>query len=257
MYLDSGMKSECYGCEACVQVCTRFALSMQEDDEGFRYPVIDTSLCVNCGKCRMVCPFAHPPEKHAPCYAFGGYHLDPAIRFESTSGGAFSAIVDAFCDENYVIFGAVAKGLFVFHDYVTDKAKIGKFRKSKYSQSIIGFSYRQARKFLLLGKKVLFSGTPCQIAALKTSLKNIPQEKLLTVEVVCEGLPSPLYVRKLEEQLKKRYGASIDSLDYRYTGKSLLCAGRWDFQMEKIYIWGGVLQKGKAERTHSQREMGF
>ena len=240
MYLDSGNKAECFGCEACTQICGRNALSMTEDDEGFRYPSIDESLCINCGLCRKVCPFEHMPLKHTDNkYVFGGYIKNPEIRFNSTSGGAFSAIVDAYCDENYVIFGAEAKGLLVFHSYITDKRELGKFRKSKYSQSIIGLSHRNARKFLKEGKKVLFSGTPCQIAGLLRFLGNMDQSNLLTVEVVCEGVPSPLYIRKLNTAIEKKYGSRIESLDYRYTGKSVLSHGKWDFEKMKIKTAGG------------------
>lgn len=246
MYLDTGNKSECFGCEGCVQTCSVNAIAMAEDNEGFRYPEIDTEKCIQCGLCRKVCPFEHMPQKDAGNkYVFGGYNKDAKTRFNSTSGGAFSAIVDAFCDDNYVIFGAEAKGLLVFHSFITDKKELNKFRKSKYSQSIMGFSYRYVRKFLKEGKKVLFSGTPCQVAGLLAFLSNTDRTNLLTVEVVCEGVPSPLYIRKMEKDLEKKYGEKIESLDYRYTGKSLLSNGTWDFEKMKIKI-GGV-----------QREMGL
>ncbi len=210
MFFDTGIKTECFGCEACVQICSQSAIHMQEDSEGFRYPIIDLNECIHCGMCRRVCPYEHLPKKNDQNkYAFGGYNLNDDIRFDSTSGGAFSAIVNTFCDENYVIFGAEAKGLLVFHSYITDKNELGKFRKSKYSQSIIGQSYKQVRQFLEEGKKVLFSGTPCQIAGLLSFLKNTNRDNLLTVEVVCEGVPSPLYVRKLNEHIEKKYSAPI------------------------------------------------
>ena len=138
-YLLDKVKEKCYGCEACIQICPRNALSMKEDDEGFRYPLLDESLCVGCNLCYKVCPYENMPERHgSDKYAFGGYIKDEQIKFESTSGGAFSAIVDTFCDENYVIFGAESKGLLVWHSYITDKKDLAKFRKSKYSQSKMG-----------------------------------------------------------------------------------------------------------------------
>ncbi len=237
MFLNSKNKLECFGCEGCVQVCSRNAIVMAEDKEGFRYPQIDKERCIECGMCRKVCPYEYTPVKHRDGkYVFGGYHNNPETRFESTSGGAFSAIVDAFCDKNYVIFGAEAKGLLVFHSYITNKRDIGKFRKSKYSQSIIGLSYRHVKRFLNEGKKVLFSGTPCQIAGLLSFLKvaHVNRDKLLTVEVVCEGVPSPLYIQKLDKELEKKYGAKISSLDYRYTGKSIFSCGKWDFEKMRI-----------------------
>ena len=234
-YLLDKVKEKCYGCEACIQICPRNALSMKEDDEGFRYPLLDESLCVGCNLCHKVCPYENMPERHgSDKYAFGGYIKDEQIKFESTSGGAFSAIVDTFCDENYVIFGAESKGLLVWHSYITDKKDLAKFRKSKYSQSKMGKSYQQVKEFLNDGKKVLFSGTPCQIAGLKSFLRNVNQDHLLTVEVICEGVPSPLYVRKYEQSLKKKFGAVIQNIDYRYKGRSLLGNHKWDFQVMKI-----------------------
>ena len=234
-YLNTYNKDECFGCEACVQVCSKNAIKMVEDCEGFRYPVVNDSICINCGLCNSVCPYENPPKKmQSSNYAFGGYIKDENIRFSSTSGGAFSAIVDAYCDENYAIFGAASDGLNIFHTYITNKKDIGIFRKSKYSQSKIGTSYKDVRTFLLSGKKVLFSGTPCQIAGLKKYLRNTNTTNLLTVEVVCEGIPSPLYIRKYEKSLEKKYGRKIESLDYRYTGKSCFNCGKWDFKAMKV-----------------------
>ena len=231
IYLDDNNKSHCLGCEACVQVCGKTAITMEEDQDGFRYPLIDASKCVNCGMCRKVCPYDNMPQRYGEDkYVFGGYSLDKDIRFESTSGGAFSEIVNAYCDDNYVIFGVEADGLEVFHSYITDKRELGRLRKSKYSQSQIGTAYKDAKRFLKEGKKVLFSGTPCQIAGLKAYLGNIDQDKLLTIEVVCEGVPSPLYVRKLDKHIQAKYGAKIKTLDYRYTGR----LGKWDFQQMQI-----------------------
>lgn len=171
-------------------------------------------------------------------YVFGGYNVNPDIRFQSTSGGAFSAIVDAFCDDNYVIFGAEADGLRVFHSYIEDKKDLSKYRKSKYSQSYMGKSYQKVVEFLKAGKKVLFSGTPCQIAGLKSYLEvtNTILDNLLMVEVICEGVPSPLYIQKYENYIQKKYNAKILELDYRYTGKSVLGNGKWDFQVMRTAL---------------------
>lgn len=250
MFLDTGIKEECFGCEACQQVCPKNAITMDEDEEGFRYPRINSDLCIHCNLCRKACPQHNPTPKYIENkYTFGGYNKNNKIRFESTSGGAFSAIADAFCDENYAIFGAKAKGLLVFHDYILDKKEIGKFRKSKYSQSIIGNSYKKVMEFLAKGMKVLFSGTPCQISGLYAylSAKGFDKtEKLLTVEVVCEGVPSPFYVRKMDRYFHAKYGAGIKNLDYRYTGKSLFGNGKWDFQIMKSEISrGGGWNSGK------------
>ena len=234
-YILDKRKEKCFGCEACVQVCPKSAISMQEDQEGFRYPAINKKLCVGCNLCHQVCPYENMPNKYGKDkFVFGGYILDEDVRFESTSGGAFSAIVDTFCDENYVIFGAETHGLRVWHSYITDKSELSKFRKSKYSQSNIGMSYRQVKKFLKADKKVLFSGTPCQIAGLKAFLKNVSQEKLLTVEVICEGIPSPLYIRKYSDFVKRKFKAVIENIDYRYKGYTFFKKHKWDFETMRM-----------------------
>lgn len=228
-------KAKCCGCEACVQVCGHNAVKMVEDNEGFRYPVVDPATCIECGLCEKVCQYNNMPPKHQEeKYVFGGYNKDPLVRFESTSGGAFSAIVKAFCDDNYIVFGAKAEKINVYHTFIENINDLRVFRKSKYSQSVIGKSYKQVKSFLKEGKKVLFSGTPCQIAGLRSYLRDVDQKKLFTVDVICEGVPSPLYVRKWDKHIRKYYGCGIASIDYRYTGKALFQNGKWDFQQVRI-----------------------
>lgn len=247
MFFDTSIKSECFGCEACAQVCGKNAITIKEDDEGFRYPVIDNKKCINCGLCKKVCPYSNMPHGYSENkYVFGGYNQNAKIRSESTSGGAFSALVDAWCDENYVIFGAQADGLKVYHSFIEDKKEISVFRKSKYSQSIIGNSYKDAKRFLESGKKVLFSGTPCQIAGLRSFLRNKEYDGLLTIEVICEGVPSPLFIRKYDEYNKRRYSSPIKSLDYRFTDSYSEIrpkAGRWDFQVMRTELQNGRIIK--------------
>ena len=236
-YLKSSKREECFGCEACVQACGQNAISMQEDQEGFRYPLLNQKLCVQCGICYNICPSTKLSQPmNTPQYICGGYSLKEDIRYASTSGGIFSEIVDVFCDQDYAIFGAEAKGLDVWHSFVTDKNEIDRYRKSKYSQSKIGDSYKYAKRLLKKGMKVLFSGTPCQIAGLQNYLQGSDCKKLLTVEVVCEGVPTPLYMRKYEKSLVRKYGQEIESIDYRFTDKGSLSKGRWDFQVMRIVL---------------------
>ncbi len=257
-YLRTGLKEQCLGCEACTQICAHNALVMEEDIDGFRYPSLNPDACVHCGLCNDVCP----EETQVPKYqneqkAFGGYALDEKVRCKSTSGGAFSCIVESWCKENYAIFGAIADGLDVHHSFITDKKNIDAFRKSKYSQSRIGQSYIEVRRFLREGQYVIFSGTPCQIAGLRKylSIGKIDQTNLLTVEVVCEGVPSPLYVQKLEKEMERKFQSSISNIDYRFKdgrwdyedrSKNIRRNGRWDFEVMHIVLTNG--KKLKKDR---------
>lgn len=249
-FLDTNNKEHCFGCEACVQVCPKNAIEMLSDKEAFRYPQIREDKCIHCNLCRQVCPSEHMPSRYGKDkVAYGGYSKDAKIRDRSTSGGAFSAIAFAYCQKDYVIFGAEAKGLSVVHSFITDISQLEKFRKSKYSQSKIGTSYVDCKKFLQENKKVLFSGTPCQIAGLKAYLGNKEYPNLLTIEVICEGVPSPLYMKKYEEFLRKKFGSPIKSLDYRYTDSNSLenpIFGKWDFQVMYTSLQNG--KKIKKDR---------
>lgn len=240
-YLNTKNKLECFGCEACAQICPKQAIKMVEDKEGFRYPVIDRDKCIQCKRCNYVCPKEAMPEWYQEeKFVFGGYIKDERIRNQSTSGGAFSAIADAWCDENYVIFGAAVSGLQVYHTYITDKKELHKFRKSKYAQSHIGNAYEMAKKLLLENKKVLFSGTPCHIAGLRAYLKNTDQRNLLTIEVICEGVPSPLYIRKYNQWCIQKYHFPIMELDYRYKDRN-----KWDFQVMLTKLKGVEMKQDR------------
>ena len=115
-YLNTKVKEECFGCESCIQACQKDAIHRFEDDEGFRYPIVDRDKCVNCGACNKSCPYENLPKKNVgDHYVFGGYIKDLSVRDKSTSGGFFSALVDAWCEKDYVIFGAEARGLEIYH----------------------------------------------------------------------------------------------------------------------------------------------
>jgi coenzyme F420-reducing hydrogenase beta subunit len=246
-YLNNKDKKSCCGCGACKNICPKGAIEIVKDEEGFYYPVVDEKKCISCGLCHKVCQYENEVDKHKEeKYVFGGYHNDWQVRESSTSGGAFSAIVDAFCDKDYVIFGAETKKLKVFHSYVEDKNQIRKYRKSKYSQSDIGNTYKEAKEFLQKGKKVLFSGTPCQIAGLNKYLMNTDTKNLLTVEVVCEGVPSPLYIEKLDKHFYDKYKSHIASVDYRYKDSKRKGRAKWDFEVMRIVLENGkVLKKDR------------
>ena len=190
-YLNTGAKQECAGCGACANACPIGAIAMQQDQEGFYYPVINSDKCVHCNRCHAVCPIENMPARHIDNkLAYGGTHRSRQVLGQSTSGGAFTAIATSWWRPDSMVFGAATDGLRVYHDCIEDISQLNRFCKSKYLQSDMGNCYARAGEYLRQGRRVLFSGTPCQIAGLLAYLGG-DQENLLCVEVVCEGVPTP------------------------------------------------------------------
>lgn len=184
-------KKDCCGCASCVQVCPKQCISMNEDCEGFLYPKVDSADCVDCGLCEKVCPVINQNEPSEPLAVYAAMNSNEEIRLKSSSGGIFTLLALQIIAEGGVVFGARFNVNWeVIHDYAETVEGLEAFRGSKYVQSVIADNYKYAKQFLLEGRKVLFSGTPCQIAGLKKYLQK-EYENLLTLEVVCHGVPSP------------------------------------------------------------------
>lgn len=197
-------KQDCCGCSACLQICPKQCIFMHTDDEGFRYPEVDTDLCIDCHLCEKVCPVIHQDAPRQPLQVFAAKNPDEKIRIQSSSGGIFMMLAEQIIAEGGVVFGAKFDADWnVVHDYTETCEGLVAFRGSKYLQSQIGESFRQAECFLKKGRWVLFSGTPCQIAGLKKYLRK-GYDKLLAVEVFCHGAPSPMvwhqYLREFTEK---------------------------------------------------------
>lgn len=199
-------KKKCCGCEACVQRCPVQCISMRSDVEGFLYPNINQTICINCNVCEKVCPEINQSEIRRPLKVYAAKNPDELIRLSSSSGGIFTMLAEQILKENGVVFGARFNEKWeVEHGYTDIQDGVAAFRGSKYVQSRIGDNYRQVEDFLRKGRKVLFSGTPCQVAGLKRFLHNKEYDNLLTVDVVCHGVPSPLVWRKyLEETIRPK-----------------------------------------------------
>ena len=146
---------------------------MQEDEEGFLYPVVDKEVCVDCGLCEKVCPVLNQREERKPLEVYAAFNKNEEIRMQSSSGGIFTALAEQIIQEEGVVFGArFNEDWEVIHDYTETAAGLSVFRGSKYVQSRIGDTFNQAEQFLKQGRSVLFSGTPCQIAGLKLFLRK-------------------------------------------------------------------------------------
>ena len=209
-------KKQCCGCSGCMNACPVDCITMKEDEEGFRYPVVDASKCIGCGKCERVCPIINvKPEKEFEQKAFLIRNMDEQILKESTSGGAFTAIAKEIIDAGGVVFGAAFDEQFeVRHTFVEKYEDLRIFRNSKYVQSCIGEAYKEAKSFLDKGRLVLFSGTPCQIEGLWHFLGK-KYDNLTLVDVVCRATPSPLVWRKYRENGIKKTNNNLSGAAFR------------------------------------------
>lgn len=184
-------KEQCCGCNACVQKCPSKCVTMHEDEEGFMYPVVDENRCIDCHLCEKVCPVINQGLSKDPSVCLAVKNGDEEVRMKSSSGGFFSLVAEQIISEGGVVFGASFNEKWtVVHRYTESRLGIAQFRGSKYVQSSIGTTFIQAEKFLRQGRKVLFSGTPCQISALRLYLGK-EYDNLLCVDFVCHGVPSP------------------------------------------------------------------
>ena len=194
-------KKDCCGCGACVNICPKDAISMKEDEAGFIFPAVDKALCIHCGRCVNVCVFNEKSRGAADGEpeVFAAVYRDKAVLEESSSGGIFTPLARAVLDKGGAVFGAAwTDDLGLEHICAETEYDLKKLRGSKYVQSDTKDTYRQVRRILKEGRPVCYCGTPCQIAGLKAFLGK-DDENLLTVDIICHGVPS---VRMLRDDLK-------------------------------------------------------
>jgi coenzyme F420-reducing hydrogenase beta subunit len=208
-------KKNCCGCEACAQICPKHCIRVVEDREGFWYPETDLFRCSNCGVCEKVCPVINKKEGRNPIKVLGVKNSNEKIRLNSSSGGMFSIFAEEVINLNGVVFGARFNDKWeVVHDFTTSLIGLSDFRGSKYVQSKIGTCYQQVKKFLEDGRWVLFSGTPCQVLGLNLYLRK-KHERLITIDFICHGVPSPKVFMLYLIELKHKFGSEIIDIQFR------------------------------------------
>ena len=232
-------KTKCSGCGTCYNICPQKCISMIEDEEGFLYPKVDMDACVNCGLCDRMCPLNEKNnKKYGVVQSEIVQNKDLEVLRQSTSGGAFTPIAPYILQRNGVVFGVEMDedSNFVKHIKVEKEQNLIRFRNSKYVQSYIGNSFNDAKQELQKGRLVCFSGTPCQIQGLKNYLHK-EYENLITVDVVCRGVPSPGVWKKYTDYLKQK--GKLSSV--RFRDKSL---GYQYSTMEVVYKDGKIERNG-------------
>ena len=232
-------KKECCGCSACYNICPKDAIIMKPDSEGFLYPKVSEELCINCGLCEKTCPVVHKlePQEKGLEKAYLLQHKNETVLMESTSGGAFSVIAEYVLRKQGIVYGAAFnKDFKVVHEGLEKREDIYRFRNSKYVQSDINTTFREVKSNLNQGRIVCYSGTPCQINALKKYLGK-EYENLITVDVVCRAVPSPGIWKSYVEWLSNK--GHISSI--RFRDKEL---GYQYSTMKVSYQSGKTIRKG-------------
>ena len=202
---------ECTGCMMCGDVCSKEAIEFKME-KGFWFPTVDEDKCVNCSLCYNKCPVS--PEKNQShennvIRCFGAKTKDESIRYNSTSGGFFSALANNWIKKGGIVVGAeYGEEQEIKHVVVSELEGVEKLRQSKYAQSNTEGVYKQIKQLLINGQSILFCGTPCQVAALK-SLVGETYDNLLTMDFVCLGICSPLVYRRYLQMMERKYKSKV------------------------------------------------
>lgn len=246
-------KKDCCGCTACVSSCPRDCITMVCDEEGFMYPKVQTDDCIDCGMCEKVCPVLSK-KSHSKnttiCETYVGYIKDEEIRASSSSGGIFSVIAQYVIENEGIVFGAAFDSNFVVkHIRVETKKELFRLRGSKYAQSDVSGIYAEVLSELKNNRLVLFTGTSCQISGLKGYLQH-DYSNLITVDILCHGVPSPIVWKKYLDEMIKENG-EIKSVNLR----SKTC-GWYNYSTRIEFTSGTVLEHSHFEDAFMQLFLG-
>jgi coenzyme F420-reducing hydrogenase beta subunit/O-antigen/teichoic acid export membrane protein len=231
---------KCTGCAACYNRCPQQCISMETDSEGFKVPVIDEAKCVGCNLCRQVCPVLNKAEIENAPEAYACSSKNNKQLLTSSSGGVFPLLARQVVEQHGVVLGAAFDEEFnVYHTDVESGDQLSIFQGSKYVQSEIGNTFTRAKSFLEAGRKVLFSGTPCQIAGLKSFLGQT-YENLCCVDFICHGIPSPKVWRKYLAYQEELHDSTVQQVCFRDKTEG------WDAFSLKIDFVNGEVHRQKS-----------
>lgn len=229
--------NHCVGCHSCASICPQNCIEMLSDEEGFYYPIINKTKCIECGLCEKVCPVILKNKTNNTPTSYAVLNRDDEMRKNSSSGGFFCLLAENIIDKGGVVFGAAFDTDFnVIHKFVEAKEDLWQLRGSKYVQSNIGETYKEAKEFLDNDRWVLFTGTPCQIEGLLSFLRK-DYEKLMTQDIICHGVPSPKVWQEYLKFRKKSDGSTPKSISFRdkTTGWKTYSV-RWTYDNNQNYF---------------------
>ena len=219
MYLDTQKPKECCGCTACMSICPKSAIEMQPDNHGFLAPVIDKGKCIQCDLCRKVCDFNREAvPSNTVIAAYGMHHKKEEILRSSRSGGAFYMLAQQILDVSGLVWGAAFDdNLNVMHREARTPEELRTLQGSKYVQSNLKDTFKKVKDTLISDRWVLFSGTACQVAGLLSylNMQNVETRKLITCDIICQGVPSPLVFEDYKKYLEEKYNDKLLDFNFR------------------------------------------
>lgn len=239
-------KKDCCYCTACINVCTTKAITTIIDMDGFAFPEINRDLCMECGLCNKVCAFQNRPlSGQEPIKTYAAVNKNKDILYESSSGGAFGALAHIVLQKGGIVFGCgYSENMEPSHIAVGDINGLKKIQGSKYVQSNIGTSFRETKTYLKSNKPVLFTGTPCQIAGLKSYLGK-DYANLITVDIICHGVPSFEFFKGYIQYLEQKLNGKI--IDFLFRDKSQ----GWGLKGRIVYEQKGLVKEKRISAARS------
>lgn len=206
---------DCCGCGACADICQKHAIHMLRDKEGFYYPHIDGSICVQCGKCEKVCPIKNQSHRKCSNQYLGAQAKRREVRYSSSSGGVFPILAEYVLNRKGVVYGAGYNShMEVIHQEAEHLEQLERMKETKYVQSSMQGIFLQAEQRLKENRLVLFCGTPCQVQALRLFLRQ-EYEKLILADLVCYGVPSPGIWGDYVKYLESKYHGKMTDFSFR------------------------------------------
>lgn len=213
-------KSKCCGCGSCKHICPVSAIILKKDKEGFEYPLIDEKKCINCNRCVDVCPIQKKEKilnnkNNEEIFSYIVKSRELEILKISSSGGFVTEIAKKIVKNNGVVFGALFdENKNIIHQKINNVEGLKKVAGSKYVQSNLKNTFNECKKELCKGTQVLYIGMPCQIEGLKNFLKK-DYENLITIDLVCHGVSSPLFWKDYRDFLEKKFNSKIKKINFR------------------------------------------